>query len=154
MPECHKCKHNISSVNTIVDSIRSANASKNNNHPCLTCHGPSDDPSHEGRNLVSLDALNGFESVIETQTPPEDYDRASEVLRVMGRVSAIDREIIYRRMAGETFADIAGMIQSTFKTESFTLQAVAKRLKKLLGEWPLLQEVFVEAVVKQKRRKK
>jgi len=135
MPECHKCPHN-GRANTA----------------CLTCRGPGTSLTHHGRAVVSLDALEGAEQPMTVHPLPDQYAIARDAIARIYRIGAKDREVLFRRMAGESYSSIAATIRTLFRCD-YTLAAAHRCMDRLIRTDPLIADLFADMREKQRRRK-
>jgi len=141
---CAKCPHGLTdSDGNLLPEYRGRTYES---MPCATCaltHGGSVTGDNDRPNrTVSLDALP--RNVEAPQLTPADrattlralaLTMASDTLQAVCRLPQDDRELLARRVRGESFASIGDAL-------GMTRQGASWRWEKLRGEWPALAEAF------------
>jgi len=75
-------------------------------------------------------------------------------IHVLARLEAVDRECMFRRMAGDDLNHIAAVVRVVYRKPTLTSQAVHNRIKRVLRDSPVWRAILSETVEKQKRRKR
>ncbi len=135
MPSCHTCKY---------DGKKSRR--------CITCPGPKEGSNH-GKAHVSVDLVKDFiPAPLPLAEPDPRYDAAMHLLRVLTGLGFIEREVAVARMQGEKYIDIIARL-NLILAKPMTFQAIHARIKKAVGNYPILAELFRGMVIKQQKRK-
>jgi len=112
---------------------------------CLTCKGndSSREDNHQGQTFVDFDAVP--ESLLAHVEFERSDERKStiEFIRVIMGISTIDREILLRRVSGDSLKRIAWRIEREFK-KKISLQAVYQRLLKLTKMHEMAEILLLE----------
>ena len=101
---------------------------------------------------MSLDALEDAEQPVAHYELSEQYAIARDALRRVYSVGAKEREVIFRRMAGESYKHIAAMIRLTFKC-NYTVQAAHRCIVRMMRDHPMIADLFSDMREKQRRRR-
>ena len=133
MPNCHNCPHD-----------------GTNSEACLTCPGPAERLTDAGSH-VSLHECpeKAFRPVPQES---DQYDVARTALRVIISLPWIDREIVIRRLHGDSYAQIRNYLSATFG-KLVTVQALHVRIVRLVKRSSLYAEIFEAMVIRQQKRK-
>lgn len=101
---------------------------------------------------MSVEEVEEFVAAPEPDTGPSPYDHAVAFVRSLCRLRTVEREIVFARLNGETFAEITARL-NLLLVKPVSLQAVHARAKKALESDPAFRVLFAEMAVKQERRK-
>jgi hypothetical protein len=133
MPNCHNCPEN-------------GTKSK----ACLKCEGPAERLTDAGSH-VSLHECpeKAFQAIPQES---DQYDIARSALRLIISLPWIDREIVIRRLHGDSYSHIRDYLSATFG-KLVTVQALHVRIVRLVKRDSIYAEIFEAMVLRQRKRK-
>ena len=109
---------------------------------CIYCVGPSENFHNDGQNFVALDHEEALKVAEQDHVEETNHDEATEFARRILTLETWDREIICRRLAGESLSDIARQLGLVFG-KRITVQAVSFRVKRLVKKYRILEVMLV-----------
>lgn len=139
MPVCHKCPWDVPA------EIQKYKNASYHDIPCSKCV-MAEEPTHSGQTFISLDAMTDSQiSEIKSMDQPEilpdsyvKYIDAINVLRyvffVFVRLTPIDRNILCRKIAGDSFREIAGATGQSVSSVHLRFTRMMQKLPHVVQE--------------------
>lgn len=117
---------------------------------CITCPGPAERVTDAGSHV----SLHECPEKAFRPAPEESnqFDIARHALRLIIALPWIDREIVIRRLHGDSYAQIRDYLNQTF-SRLVTVQALHVRIVRLVKRDSIYAEIFEAMVLRQQKRK-